>query len=544
MPIRRSSRFGAVSLVAFFFFASAQADALAESVEVAPIPVEGIVEVSDINSAASTDASTAASSLEHSNETDGLSLELPAADDLPANEAEASPPVDIWDRLRRGFAMPSLNGRRVEQSLRSYARNPEHIERIFNRAGKYLYHIIEEVESRGLPTELALLPFVESAFQPEALSHAKAAGLWQFIPSTGNIFSLQQNLWKDERRDVLESTRAALDYLKKLHDQFGDWQLALAAYNWGEGSVSRAIRRAKARGRPCDYSHLRMPRETAYYVPRLEAIKRIVANPETWGVHLPEIDNTPYFVRITKSRDIDMKTAAELAEMDLDEFRQLNPGFNLPVIVASHNSVILLPAENAEIFLDNLASWVNTGKPLSSWMLYHVQTGETLADVASKAGMTEEELIRVNRIPKGRKVLAGSALLVDANGRLAPAIAEEDMNASIRLSAPEVRRVVYRVRRGDTIYSIAVKHGITQASIRKTNRLRTSRLRIGQRLVLVVPPRAQYRMLANTKGVYTVKKGDTLSSIAKRHNTTITKIRRLNHLRTTRLSVGQPLRVR
>ncbi len=474
----------------------------------------------------------------------GSAIELPAEDDLPATEAEVSPPVDIWDRLRRGFSMPALNGTRVNQSLRSYSRNPAHIERIFNRAGKYLYHIIEEVEGRGLPTELALLPFVESAFQPEALSHAKAAGLWQFMPATGNIYSLQQNLWRDERRDVLESTRAALDYLQKLYDQFGDWQLALAAYNWGEGSVGRAIRRAKARGRLADYSHLRMPRETAYYVPRLEAIKRIVSNPDAYGIKLPEIDNAPYFVRITKSRDIDMKTAAELAEMDLEEFRQLNPGFNLPVIVASHKSVILLPAENAEIFLDNLASWVTTGKPLSSWILYHVQEKETLADVAAKAGMSEEELRRINRIPKGRKVLAGSALLVDANGRMAPAIAQEEMNAQIRLSAPEVRRVVYRVRRGDTIYTIAQRYGITQRSIRTTNKLRTSRLRIGQRLVLVIPPKASRQAGLTPKNSYRVRKGDTLSSIARRHRTSVTKIRRLNNLRTTRLSIGQVLRVR
>ena len=199
--------------------------------------------------------------------------EVRQADDLPATEAEVSPPVDIWDRIRRGYAMPKLNNSRVKTSLRSYSRNPRHIERVFERAGKYLYHIVDEIEQRGLPTELALLPFVESAFQPEALSHAKASGLWQFMPQTGNIYSLQQNFWKDERRDVLQSTRAALDYLEKLYQQFGDWHLALAAYNWGEGSVSRAIRRAKARGRKADYAHLRMPRETAYYVPRLEAIR-------------------------------------------------------------------------------------------------------------------------------------------------------------------------------------------------------------------------------------------------------------------------------
>ena len=451
------------------------------------------------------------------------------ADDLPATEAEVSPPVDIWDRIRRGYAMPELKNSRVKTSLRSYSRNPRHIERVFERAGKYLYHIVDEIEQRGLPTELALLPFVESAFQPEALSHAKASGLWQFMPQTGNIYSLQQNFWKDERRDVLQSTRAALDYLEKLYQQFGDWHLALAAYNWGEGSVSRAIRRAKARGRKADYAHLRMPRETAYYVPRLEAIRQIVADPEKYGINLPEIENAPYFVRVTKSRDIDMKTAAELAEMDPNEFRMLNPGFNLPVIVASHNSVMLLPMENLEVFMDNLASWVNTGKPLSSWVLYHLKEGETLADVALKSGMTEEELRRVNRIPKGRKVLAGSALLVDANGQLAP--------------APEVRRVVYRVRRGDSIYTIAKKYGITQRSIRRTNNLRSSRLRIGQRLVLVIPPRANTQPPPG-KNVHVVRRGETLFSIAKKYGTSVSKIRIINNLGTTRISIGQRLKIR
>lgn len=470
-------------------------------------------------------------------------LEARLADDLPATEAEVSPPVDIWDRIRRGYAMKKLGNSRVRAQLRSYSRNPRQIERVFERAGKYLYHIVAEIEQRGLPTELALLPFVESAFQPEALSHAKASGLWQFMPQTGNIYSLQQNFWRDERRDVLQSTRAALNYLEKLYAQFGDWQLALAAYNWGEGSVGRAIRRAKARGQKADYAHLRMPRETAYYVPRLEAIREIVADPDKYGIKLPEIENEPYFVRVTKSRDIDMKTAAELAEMDPDEFRLLNPGYNLPVIVASHNSVILLPVENLEVFMDNLASWVNTGKPLSSWVLYHLKEGETLTDVARKSGMTEEDLRRINRIPKGRKVLAGSALLVDANGQLAPAIAQEELSAGVRLAAPEVRRVVYRVRRGDSIYSIANKYGITQRSIRRTNNLRSSQLRIGQRLVLVIPPR-QVTQPPPGRNVHVVRRGETLFSIARKYGTSVSKIRIMNSLRTTRLSIGQRLRIR
>lgn len=478
--------------------------------------------------------------------------EARASDDQPATErsntASDDASADIWDRIRRGFALPPLNTARGRNALKQYARHPDYFRRVSDRAGKYLYHIVEEVEARGMPTELALLPFVESAFQPEALSYAKASGLWQFMPSTGTVFSLQQNFWKDERRDVLESTRAALDYLARLHDRFGDWQLALAAYNWGEGSVTRAIRRAQARGRATDYSHLRMPRETAWYVPKLMAVKEIVEHPEKYGVTLPEIENAPYFVKVTKSRDIDVQTAALLAEMDPDEFKQLNPGFNLPVIVASHNSSFLLPIDRVGLFMNNLARWVETGKPLSSWMLYRVAVGESLADIAGKTGMTEADLRRINRIPAGRKVLAGSSLLVDAGDADAPAILEEDAAAGVKLAAPEVRRVVYRVRRGDTIYEIAKRFGVTQRSLRKTNRLKSNQLRIGQRLIVVVAPGTKTRALptrtVDGARIYQVKKGDTFASIARRFKTSVTRLKQANGLKTNQLKIGQRLVIR
>ena len=452
---------------------------------------------------------------------------------------------DVWERIRKGFKMRPLTGKRVNTQLRVYERSPDYIARMMQRSSKYLYHIVEEIEKRNMPTELALLPFVESAFQPEALSRAKASGLWQFMPSTGNIFSLQQNLWKDDRRDVLESTRAALDYLEKLYDQFGDWQLALAAYNWGEGSVSRAIRRAKKRGIPADYSHIRMPRETANYVPKLEAIKQVVLNPQRFGVTLPEIDNEPYFVRLTKQRDISVDTAADLAEMDLGEFRQLNPGFNLPVIVANHNSSFLLPTENLDVFLDNLASWVDTGKPLSSWKLHRVQAGETVRSIADTYEMTEEELVRINHIPKGRKVLAGSALLVSANEEDPVDIEEEALAAHLNLSAPSARRVVYRVRKGDTVSRIALRFHITQAQVRKANSRHSNRLRVGQRLVLTIPANAKRsRPVAAGQNTHIVHRGQTLHAIAKQYKTTVAKLRRLNDLDSVRIYAGQRLRIR
>ena len=225
----------------------------------------------------------------------------------------------------------------------------------------YLYHIVGQVEARGMPMELTLLPFVESSFRPNALSSAKASGLWQFIPSTGTTYSLNQNLWKDERRDVVESTRAALDYFQKLYAQFGDWQLALAAYNWGEGNVQRAIDRNAQAGLPTDYSHLRMPLETANYVPRLEAVKRIIQNPSAYGVTLPDIGSEPYFVQVFRDKDIDVKTAARLANMKLDDFKLLNPSFNKPVIVGAHNTAMLIPADNLDEFME-VALWRSDGK--------------------------------------------------------------------------------------------------------------------------------------------------------------------------------------
>ena len=465
-------------------------------------------------------------------------VETRAVEDVPATERESAPPVDIWDRIRRGYGMNDLNGPRYRAALKMYARNPKYIQDVSSRAGKYLYHIVEEVERRGMPSELALLPFVESAFQPEAKSYAKAAGLWQFMPATGNVFSLQQNLWKDERRDVLESTRAALDYLQKLYGMFGDWHLALAAYNWGEGSVQKAIRYNKQRKRKTSYPYLRMPKETANYVPRLLAIKELVANPDKYGISLPEIENAPYFVRIAKSHDIDLKTAAALAEMDEAEFKLLNPGFNLPVIVASHNSVILLPEDNVEIFMNNLASWVNTGKPLSSWTLYRVQPDETLKDIAETVQMTEDELRRINHIPKDRNVLPGSMLLVSANGQSTGEITADTMDARLNLSAPATRRVIYRVKKGDTIYDIAVKYGITQETIRKHNRLKSSSLRIGQRLVLIIGPKTT---LAKGQRLHVVQPGQTLSTIAQRYGVSVSSIRRMNKLKGSQIKVGQKL---
>ena len=488
-------------------------------------------------------------------EDDDIPASVANAEALPADDAssveELGVPSDVWERIRRGYAMPVLQSKLVDRWVDFYTKDPAYLRRMSERAGQYLYHIVEEIENRGMPTELALLPFVESAFQAEALSRAKAAGLWQFMPATGKAYDLAQNLWRDDRRDILESTRAALDYFEYLHGMFGDWHLALAAYNWGEGSVQRAIQRAKRRKQPTDYLHLRMPRETANYVPKLEAVKRIISNPSKYGITLPDVGNEPFFVTITKPRDIDIETAAELAGMPLEEFRRLNPSYKLPVIVASHNNVMLLPADKVDFFVDNLASWMDSGQPLSQWTTYRLQQGETLAQVAGRSGMTEDELRKVNGIPKGRRVLANSTLLVRSTGTEDQQdIAAELANAKLQLSPTTTwRRVTYRVRSGDTLSGIARRWRITMKSIVTANRLRSDRLRVGQRLVLTVPnvPRqaiaSTQRSESSQHVIHRVRSGETLSTIASRYGVSIAQLKMTNRIHTNLIRPGQRLRI-
>lgn len=495
------------------------------------------------------------SSAQAASEDDEIPASVANAEALPADDAssveELGVPSDVWERIRRGYAMPVLQSKLVDRWVDFYTKDPAYLRRMSERAGQYLYHIVEEIENRGMPTELALLPFVESAFQAEALSRAKAAGLWQFMPATGKAYDLAQNLWRDDRRDILESTRAALDYFEYLHGMFGDWHLALAAYNWGEGSVQRAIQRAKRRKQPTDYLHLRMPRETANYVPKLEAVKRIISNPSKYGITLPDVGNEPFFVTITKPRDIDIETAAELAGMPLEEFRRLNPSYKLPVIVASHNNVMLLPADKVDFFVDNLASWMDSGQPLSQWTTYRLQQGETLAQVAGRSGMTEDELRKVNGIPKGRRVLANSTLLVRSTGTEDQQdIAAELANAKLQLSPTTTwRRVTYRVRSGDTLSGIARRWRITMKSIVTANRLRSDRLRVGQRLVLTVPnvPRqaiaSTQRSESSQHVIHRVRSGETLSTIASRYGVSISQLKMTNRIRTNLIRPGQRLRI-
>lgn len=317
-------------------------------------------------------------------------------------------PNDIWDRIRRGFGMPDLDSPLVAEQQLFYLNRPAFLKQVFARGGRYLYHIVGELERRGMPTELALLPMVESSYNPLAYSRAHASGLWQFIPSTGKQYNLTQDSWVDERRDVIASTSAALDYLQTIYDMHGDWHLALASYNWGEGAVKRALQRNLDEGKPGEYSHLRMPDETRNYVPKLQAIKNIVMQSELFHLELPYVANELQFVTISAPPGIDLGTAAQLAGMSLPEFLALNPGFNRPAIT-SPGQTFIVPAERARNFEDKLAEALESGQ---LWRTHTLEPGERLEAVAERHGLTVAQLRQLNGLGTQGQVGAGHGLLV------------------------------------------------------------------------------------------------------------------------------------
>ncbi|HEX8986757.1 MAG TPA: transglycosylase SLT domain-containing protein [Rhodocyclaceae bacterium] len=335
-------------------------------------------------------------------------------DDLPPLPTIdlTTPPDDLFQRMRNGFGMPDLASPLVAEKQAWYLNRPELLKRILQRSRKYLYHIVVELEKRGMPTELALLPVVESSFNPLAYSRARALGIWQFIPSTGKNYKLKQNWWLDERRDIIASTSAALDYLQNLYEMHGDWHLALASYNWGEGAVARAIAKNQAKGLPTDYEHLTMPTETRYYVPKLQAIKNIVAQPELFGFQLDAIPNKPYFGTVDMNVDVDIATVARLAETPIQEFISLNPSYQRPVIPGESRSPLVIPYEKMQVFQDNLARYEAQDKPLSTWHTYQLKRGEKLESVAARFHLTVARLKQLNGITPRTKIGPGQNLLI------------------------------------------------------------------------------------------------------------------------------------
>lgn len=415
--------------------------------------------------------------------------------------ASTEPPKELWDRIRRGFAMPDLQNELVTDREQWYASRPDYIQRMTERSSKYLFHIVEELERRQMPTELALLPFIESAFNPQAVSSAKAAGMWQFMPATGKYFDLKQNAFRDDRRDVLASTRAALDYLQKLYGMFGDWHLALAAYNWGEGSVGRAIAKNQRAGLGTKYTDLNMPAETRLYVPKLQAVKNIVANPQAFRTELPLIENHPYFQQVLITRDIDVALAARLADVKIEDFKALNPSAHRPVIIAAGTPQILLPWDNATVFQRNFEAY-SQGQ-YASWTAWTAPSTMNPAEAARRTGMSESDLRGVNNIPPRMLIKAGSTLLVPRSAKIETDVTSHIADNAQVSFAPEVvtRRTTVKARKGESVATIAKRYGLSASSVAEWNNVSTSTaFKLGHQVVVFLPVKSHVASSSHGRG--------------------------------------------
>ena len=457
---------------------------------------------------------------------------------------------NLWDRLRAGLQLEELDSPLIKVHADWYAKRPDYVARMLDRSRRYLYHIVEEVQKRDMPMEIALLPMVESAFNPQAYSRSHAAGIWQFIPSTGKNFGLKQNTWYDGRRDVTAATQAALDYLEKLHGDFGSWELALAAYNCGEGCVSRAIKRNAAQGKPTDYLSLPLPPETRHYVPKLMAIKQLVLSPENFGVELVDIPNAPYFTQVSLNAGaMDVNSAARLAGLSVDEFLSLNPAFPRKLIKAGSEISVLVPVEHAEVFQSNLDSgeW-------DSWEPVTAKKGMSVAEIAEQFGTTPERIadhnqlhLRNGRLVKDQVILAPLNNIEESE---LPAATWQEAEADAK-QATGTPAKYYVVRKGGTVEYLARKLGVKASDIKRWNKLKSSKLRAGQRLVVrPATSGAPSVKQASTSGKsavstrYTVRRGDTLYSIANRFKVSVSELKTWNKLRSSQLQAGKQLTIK
>ena len=400
---------------------------------------------------------------------------------LQSNKAE----INLWQRIFSRFEIKDENNLRSKKYEDWYSARPEYVERMMDRSQKYLFYVVGEVEKRDMPSEIALLPMIESAYNPIANSRSKAVGIWQFIPSTGRLYGLKQDWWQDKRRNVVDATNAALDYLQKLHALFGTWDLALAAYNAGEGTVSRAIAKNKAKGLPTDYAHLKLPAETKDYVPKLQAIKNIVSNPNQYGLYINPIPNKPYFTYVEAPAVIDADLAANLAEISYDEFLLLNSEHRRPLIRTNEKTQqLILPINAADTFVKNLSQ---NEKPLVSWNIYQPKRNEKIKTIANKFDMEEGDLIKANDL-NPQKSIKPSAIILVAKKEGTETNANQDIEESKiqkeTKSENSRKPNKYKVKRGDTLSKIAKKYGLSVDELKDINQITVSDIQIGSTLRL------------------------------------------------------------
>ncbi len=407
-------------------------------------------------------------------------------------EPAETAPVDVIARLRARFALPVVAHETVASDHRWFADQQAYLDRVFERGSPWLHFIANELEAHDMPADYALLPIIESAFDPLAYSHGRAAGLWQFIPGTGRRFELKQNWWYDGRRDVIESTRAAIEYLSYLHQYFdGDWLLATAAYNAGEGTVIRALRRAEAAGQPTDFFSLQryLPRETRAYVPRLLALRDVVADPEAFGITLPVIPDQPVFAIVDTGGQIDIALAAELAGMPAEALYELNPAVNRWATDPDGPHRLLVPVATADSLTAALSELGENDRV--RWTRHRIESGETLIGIAARYRISVDLLREINNL-HGSLIRAGDHLMVpNAYGThsadTATLLAQVGALGNAVNGENQTRQVTYTVRSGDSLYSIAQRFRVTLANLLEWNGVSTERhLQPGQRLIMYV----------------------------------------------------------
>lgn len=471
----------------------------------------------------------------------------------PKLEVRSAPDeIDIWARIRAGYALPTREHTRIDRELAWYANHQAYLDRVAERARPYLHHIVEEIDARKMPMELALLPVVESAFDPWAYSHGRAAGLWQFIPGTGRQYALEQDWWHDERRDLIESTRAALDMLEDLHETFdGDWLLALAAYNAGPGNVRKALRRSESE----DFFDLPLPRETRAYVPRLLALSRLVGSPGDHGITLVSIANRPGFERVEIGGQLDIARAASLAEIDEDSLYRLNPGLNRWATHPDGPHRLLVPVgygDPLRTSLDSLAA-----DERIAWKRHHIRSGESLSTIASRYGLDVATLQRANRL-RSTRIRAGDALLIPVAGaaeeRYSGSVAQRAAarQAMVEAGSPELEKHTHVVQHGESFWTIARRYSVEMRTLARWNGMGLrDPLQIGQALVVYrTPPQSAAVMSPPEERsimralVYRVRSGDSLWKIAERFGLRVADILSWNNLDADRvLRPGQRLRL-
>ncbi|WP_052481065.1 lytic transglycosylase [Gilvimarinus agarilyticus] len=452
-----------------------------------------------------------------------------------ASPKPAPAEVTLIERMRAGFAISDLDHKRVEQYEQWYAKHPEYIDRVFERGQRYLFYIVQRLEEEGLPLEIALMPVVESAFDPFAYSHATAAGMWQFMSGTAGDYGIKENWWYDGRRDVIASTNGAINYLKRLHTLFdGDWLLALAAYNTGQGRLMRSIKANERAGKPTDFWSLKLPRETQAYVPQLLALSHVVAEPDKYKVTLPEIPNAPYFVAIDIGSQIDLAQAAELADITMEELYLLNPGFNRWATDPDGPHRLLIPAGHAETFSTTL-SGIDPSQRIS-WDRYKIRSGDSLSRIAKNHNTSVDALKSANQLTSSR-IRAGDVLLIPS----ASAGAEHyKLSANQRRLSTQGRsrgrsedsKISYTVRKGDSFWRIANNHQVSVSSLARWNGMSPrDTIKPGQKLVVWsknVQDNTGDSDAVVRKLSYKVRSGDSLARIASRFNVSISDIARWN----------------